>query len=52
MFLGYFRRDTFSRDKWLCLRIFFRHFSKATTNNSYNCKKYYQEHERDWNEND
>ena len=36
LFLGYFRRDTLSRDKPLCLCIFFRYFSKATIN----CKKY------------
>ena len=52
IFLGYFRRDTFSRDKRLCLRIFFRHFSKATTNNPYNSKKYYQERDRNCNENE
>ena len=51
MFLGYLWRDTLSRDKRLCLRIFFRQFSTATINNQYNYK-YYQEHSRDWNEND
>ena len=51
IFLGYFRRDTFSRDKRLFLRIFFRQFSTATINNQYNYK-YYQEQSRDCNENE